>query len=308
MKLKLFTLGAAAASLLLVASCTQAPTPKSMKEAAPTTQTDSLSYDFGLMATQMYQQMAQQDSSLKTDAGKAEFLKAVAEGLKMAEGKSEAYFNGLVAGIQMAMQNRQIKESYDLNMNPTMMLSAFAYGIDNDSILKNNDAMQYIQRTMQSIEKKKQDQEIAAAKKQMASLKGKGFTDAGADVMVKTVKPGTGNVLAAGDKVKVKMTVSTVKGKKLDLPMPETVVVGQTFGGTPLDGVFSKMKVGETAQVALPSSSMVPGRQKQLGIEGTDAIIFDITVVSSEGKVEQKGALVPANGTPVQVQAAPAKK
>ncbi len=76
-------------SLLLLASCDGGNvTGKDIKEAGVSNTTDSLSYYEGISAAYMFEQMAQQDTTLKTDAGRADFIKGLRAAMEMFDGKS----------------------------------------------------------------------------------------------------------------------------------------------------------------------------------------------------------------------------
>lgn len=281
MKLKLFTAGAVA-SLLLLASCDGGSvTGKDIKEAGVSNTTDSLSYYEGVSAAYMFEQMAQQDSTLKTDAGRADFIKGLRAAMEMFDGKSEAYIAGLTAGMQVAMTNKNFKNELELDINNSIMLTGLAYALKNDSITKDPQVMQQFQTLMQRLQEEKMKKDHDAAVKEMASLARKGYVASGEGMMVNVSKPGSGEILKEGDRVKVKLAVKEMNGKAVNLPqLPEEVVVGRSFGfDSPMAKAIATMRMGETATFAFPAVDMFRGGQKQYGLENNSVLLFEVSTL-----------------------------
>ncbi len=302
MKLKLFAAGAVA-SLLLLASCDGGNvTGKDIKEAGVSNTTDSISYYEGYAVAYIYEQMAQQDTTLKTDAGRADFLKGLRASMELFDGKSEAYIAGLTAGMQVAMNNKDVKDRLELNINNKLLMTGLAYAMQNDTITKDTQVMQKYQELMQRVAQEKQRKDHDAAVSAMASLAKRGFTASGEGMMVKVSKPGSGETLKEGDRVKVKLAVKEMNGKDVKLPqLPEEVVVGRSFGfDSPMAKAIATMKVGGVATFAFPAVDMLQDRTKQYGLESNSVLLFEVSILG----------LAPAendNAAPLAAAPAPAK-
>lgn len=309
MKLKHLMTGAAL-SLLLLASCDGGNvTGKSIKEAGATTTNDSISYYEGMAMAQMYQQMAMSDTTLKGDQGKADFMKGFAAGLKALEGKSDGEAAGIIAGIQAAMQNKDLTKTFDIQFNNNLIRTGLAYALSADSLAQSSEGPQYLNKTMQRLSAKKGEENRKAALQSMSGLAKQGFKQVQPGIYAKTVKPGTGAQLKDGDNVTGKVVMKNSKNQPIDkLPMPEKFIVGQTFGmGSPLNTGLQSMKVGETAIFAIPAEEMFNGQQKQLGLNDTDYVLIEITASEVTGNTAAKTNAANVQAQPAAKAAAPAK-
>lgn len=304
MKLKLFTAGAVA-SLLLFASCDGGNvTGKDIKEAGVSNMTDSISYYEGYAVAYMYEQMAQQDTTLKTDAGRAEFMKGMRAAMELFDGKSDAYIAGLTAGMQVGMTNKDAKDRLELNINNGLLMTGMAYAIQNDSITKDPQVtMQKYQELMQRVTQEKQKRDHDAAVKEMASLAHKGYTASGEGMMVNVSKPGSGEALKEGDRVNVKLQLKEMNGKAVKMPpLPEEVVVGRSFGfDSPMAKAIATMKMGETATFAFPAVDVFQDRTKQYGLESNSVLLFEVSAISLVSSEPANNA-APLTAAPATVQ------
>ena len=306
MKAKFF-MAAMASGLLLLTSCGGgAPTAKDIKEAAPKTQEDSLSYYFGTQIAGIYDQMCMTDTTLKTDANKQEFLKAFGDAMAHLDGKSEAYIGGYTAALQLILQSTEINKQPNVKLNPTMIGSGFAYAMQADSLRKNTDGAQYIQKTLMALSEKKQKADTQAAQGALAKMTSKGYQKVDPSLYKKTIKAGDGAALTAESRVKVSMSLTGPDGKPVNMPMPQEVVVGQSFGpNSPLTKGMLGMKVGENTSFALPSSELFPGQQKRFGLNDSDPVIVTVNVLELLPAQKPQGkAVTPGAPQPVEVQPA----
>ncbi len=303
MKLKLFTAGAVA-SLLLFASCDGGNvTGKDIKEAGVSNTTDSASYYEGFAAAYMYQQWAQQDTTLKTDAGRADFIKGMRAAMALVDGKSDAYISGLATGVQMGMNNREIKDFLELNVNNNLLVTGLAYALQNDSIMNDPQMlMQPFQTLIQRVTQEKLHEYHVAAVKEMASLAKKGYVARGEDMMAKVSQPGSGDALKEGDRVQVKLQLKEMNGKAVNLPLPEEVVVGRSFGfDSPMSKAIATMKLGETATFAFPAVDMFHERTKQQGFDKNSVLLFEVSAISLVSSEPANNA-APLTAAPATVQ------
>lgn len=299
-------------SLLLFAACSGSgdTNGKSLNESGATTTIDSLSYYMGVSASGMYQQMAAQDTTLKEDAQRAAYLGAMNKAMNMLEGKSDAEIAGMMAGIQMAYQMRELDKAMDLKLNPKMFSLGMCYATNNDSIAQSPEVMQYLQTNMERIQKEKMDKDRKAAQQAMNALTKSGYKKVDESLYEKVIKQGDGAAIKTGDRLAVTIVAKDLKGTTLQsVPLPEEMVVGQTFGAdSPLTKGIGRMKVGGQVQFAIPAVDMFNGRQKNMGFNDTDAVVFDVTIKEVlPAKQESKAqAVTPASAVQLKPQAAPA--
>lgn len=146
---KIFTtLCVAAAGLapLAAAPAGGAPAAKSITEAAPKTQNDSISYYLGTLISEDYDSMCENDPSLKTQANKQEFLNAYSDAISQLGNKTNAYMTGYTAALQMLLQGKQLDKYLDIKLDPAMAGYGLAYALSDDAgrATIQNDGMDYI--------------------------------------------------------------------------------------------------------------------------------------------------------------------
>lgn len=290
---------------MMLASCGGGvPEAKSIEDVAPKTGNDSLSYYYGQMAAMQYQQMAAQDSALKTEAGKKAFLEGYAKTIAAAEGKDEAYISGMLMALQMQIQKKQIKKELDFDINTTLAGQALAFALKNDSVSNSTNGMNYVNNKLMQLQKVKTDKSSAEAAKKLSALGSKGFKNVGKNIAARTVTPGTGAQVKVADRLKVHIRATDVEGKNLNVPMPSEIEVGQTFGpDSPLTEAIKTMKIGETSAFAIPAAAIFNGGQSQFGLGDTDLVVFEVKIegeapAKAAAKAAQPAAAAPADAAP----------
>lgn len=289
-------LASTACGLLLLSSCNRTPAAKSIEEANVSNQTDSLAYYMGLSMAGIYDQMAQVDTTLKSEEGKKKFLEGFGKVLADLNDKDDAYTAGYTAGLQLLLNNRETNKRYNISLNNQIMASAFAYALNEDSLRNNAEASQYLSNAFQAIQQKKQEADSKAAATELAKLASKGYTQIKPTLYKKVITPGNGNALTAENRLKTSISATSISGAKLNLPLPEEIIVGRTFGpNSLLTEALLSMKVGETTSFALPASEVLGGRQAEIGLKDGDAIIFTINAIevlpsANEGVVRSDNA------------------
>lgn len=280
MKLKLV---AAVGFAALLASCS-GNTGKSIKDANPGSQSDSISYYYGQMVAQSMFNTAAGDSALNTPEGREAFFKGYQAVLEMYMNADPAYAKGMELAMSSGTQLKSFAtEVPEFKFNSSMLKDGFWYAFTGDSIRQEVSTAQTLMSPMVNAMVERQNkQNEETLKASMADYAKKhGMSKMEENKYSRIVKPGDGALIAKGDSVRMVITVKDAKGKTLDQfdKMENTGVVGKTIPETSAFGrQLLTMKSGSTVEVAEPAFSVLNQYAASLGYKQTDYFIYTVTV------------------------------
>ena len=255
---KLFTtlcLAAAAIAPLAAAPTGGAPAAKSITEAAPKTQSDSISYYFGTQVSRFYDSMCDSDPSLKTQADKQEFLKAFVDALAHLDNKNNAYISGYTAAVQMLLQGVEFDRALGIKLNPTMASYGLAYALSNDATRKDitDRGLKYIQNVLTAITAKQQKAETPEPHSSLAKYNAAFFQKPGGNY--KTTASGIKYVIVKEGNGESPKATSNVTVNYEGMLLDGTVFDSSFERGEPIDFPLDKVIPGWTEGLQL----MKPG-------------------------------------------------
>ena len=279
---KLFTtlcLATAALIPLAAAPTGAAPAAKSITEAAPKTQADSISYYFGTQISRFYDSMCDSDPSLKTQANKQEFLKAFGDALAHLDNKNNAYISGYTAAVQMLLQGAEFDRELGIKLNPAMASYGLAYALSNDATRKDitDRGLKYIQNVLTAITATQQKAETPEPHPSLAKYNAAFFS-----------KPGNYKTTPSGLKYVI---IKEGKGESPKATSNVTVnYEGMLLDGTVFDSSFER---GEP--IDFPLDKVIPGWTEglQLMKPGGEAVFY-IPYKLAYGETGTPGGPIPA--------------
>lgn len=279
MKLKLI---AAVGIAALLASCS-GNNGKSIAEANPGSQSDSISYYYGQMIAVAMNNAAASDSLLATPEGREAFFKGYQAALEMYLNADPAYAKGMEMAMSSGTQlSGFIKDVPEFKFNNSLLKDGFWYAFAGDTIRQEATMAQSVMSPMVNAmverQNKKNEQELQATMSEYA--KKNGMTKVESNMYRRVLKAGNGQNFVKGDSVKMVITVKDAKGKTLDQfdKMENTGVIGQNI---PETTAFARqlltMKPGETVEVIQPAISVLNQYASALGYKSSDYLIYTIT-------------------------------
>lgn len=279
---KLFTtlcLATAALAPLAAAPTGAAPAAKSITEAAPKTQADSISYYFGTQISRFYDSMCDSDPSLKTQANKQEFLKAFGDALAHLDNKNNAYISGYTAAVQMLLQGAEFHRELGIKLNPAMASYGLAYALSNDATRKDitDRGLKYIQNVLTAITATQQKAETPEPHPSLAKYNAAFFS-----------KPGNYKTTPSGLKYVI------IKEGKGESPKA-TGNVTVNYEGMLLDGSVFDSSFERGEPIAFPLDKVIPGWTEglQLMKPGGEAVFY-IPYKLAYGETGTPGGPIPA--------------
>ncbi len=279
MKLKLL---AAVGFAALLASCS-GNNGKSIKEAAPGSQSDSISYYYGQMVAQSMYNTASADSVLNTPEGREAFFKGYQAVLEMYMNADPAYAKGMELAMSSGTQLKSFATDVpEFKFNNSMLKDGFWYAFTGDSLRQEVSTAQTLMSPMVNAMVERQNKkDEKALQTSMAEYAGKnGMSKVEANTYRRVVKPGDGELIAKGDSIKMIITVKDSKGKTLDQfdKMENTGVVGENIPETSAFGrQLLTMKSGATVEVIEPALSVLNQYAASLGYKPSDYLIYTVT-------------------------------
>lgn len=259
------------------AACGGPGNGKSLEEANPKTTADSLSYFYGQLYAANYWQQSKGDTTFLTESARAAYLKGLEKGINMSS-DDEAYNEGLLVGLQLAMNCRSFNKQYDIEINKDLLVQSMAYGLRSDSTVDEASSNKALGEIMDRVEREKMQRDLKEVSAVIApEAKKLGMKEVNDQLFSKVDKPGT-VTLKKGDLVDCSIVIS-VDGNQMDLPMPSETTIGQDFNPTsPIAQAISTMKGGETATFATSGLALFGPRSEQRGVKKDQMIKMVITL------------------------------
>lgn len=284
-------LAAAAVVLLMAPSCgnnsNSGNTSNSLKNASTA---DSLLYYFGQMRAGEFWRMAQNDTTLKNDKARADYLAGVKAGLSVVRNNDEVYNQGVYTGMQLAMNLQAFDKTYRTKLNSQMLIDGIKSGLASDTAINEFEAQSRFQEIMTRMneQKEKLDKESSAAALKKAAEKA-GMTKINDNLYGKVEKEGQGENFKAGQKVPVEMTLTKEDGKDLGLSLPGEINVGETsYMPAIFTEALTQMKPGETEKFMTSAFALFGTNAVQMKMESDDILVLTITAKAAEAPAEKK--------------------
>jgi len=273
--MKIKALALSAMSAMLLASCSGGSSDKCALT-DKSTPTDSLSYVFGQMAGMQRGVSFEQDTTLRGDDAHKAYDQGFKDGFKLLKGDDDAYNQGLLLGLQLAMQMQDLNRNSGIQLNRDLVLNGFNTTVAADSV--DPRAYQQIQergaRLISSIMGEK-------VKVKVDELAKKGKYQQKQGVYYIENKPGSGANLAKGQQAVIKFNIMDKTRKELIPGMKDQETPWEVGSGQlpVLDKVLPMMKVGSVYEVLL-SPQQAFGAQMPPMVDQNEPVIITIEVVS----------------------------
>lgn len=280
------------AALALVASaaigltgCGGSGSGKDVAELGNATRSDSLSNLFGQTYAEDYWRMAQADSASFAGAkAKDDYRRGIEKGLELAGG-SEAYIQGLKAGIEVMSYSRQrLEKDFDVKIDPKAMLAGLDYGLKSDSAVNVEEVQQLLNelQTRLNIEKAKREraESEVALNAYLASHEAGQRVD---NFYIKVLSRGEGEPLAEGTVMNVDVAVANaVDGKLLPVSLPRQFRVGSTINGIQAKTLLGDVRAGERVEVTTSGLDFFGNRCARYDVDPAAVIKVMISVGDAE--------------------------
>ena len=203
--------------------------PKDISDLKNATPADSMMYYFGEMQAYNFWQDAQTDTTLRSDKARREFMKGVRTAMKMDEDDA-AYNKGLQLGLRLAVRLREFQSRYGCEFSEEIFTAALENAIFNDTSYNIADAQKEYYKIKDRLEIDAASMELGEAKKMLLERARENDFEMVSDTLfAKDVTPTTTDEhFKEGDRVAVKVTVSTLDGKEIvTRQFPDSVTLGE---------------------------------------------------------------------------------
>lgn len=286
MKLKTILAATALAATAALTACSGAGTADG-KSAMPANAStaDSVMYYFGQMRAADYWRQTQNDTTLAEESARQAYLRGLRAGLDAVRGNEKAYDQGVLMGVQMAMNLAEFAQTYDITPNQAIMLQSLATALKNDSVLNNRDMQRDFYNLMQTLNNQRDQRMAEAAVKVLKKAATPDMQPVDSTLYGRTVKTSDGEQLRAGDRVKVQIAVTDQKGEPVKARMPQEITIGDRYVSAPISAAVASMRTGETRQFITTAFCLLGQRTRQLNLDPEQVLNIEITtgqVIKSE--------------------------
>ncbi len=258
---------------------------------------DSLMYYFGQTRALEFWQQARRDTTLQGEQARKEFMQGLRAGME-AVTKSEAYNLGVFQGVQLAVNLRQFQEDYpDVTLNRDVMLRAMTEGLKNDSAVDAKEAQSGLYSIIGQMEKEKEERDRAASIQALpAEAQKLGMAKIADHLYGKVDNPGNGTKFTPGEKVATSMSIATLGGRTLQVPLPSEVQVGARYVSPVVSEALSALTMNGSGRFLTSAQVMFGSRADRLGLQPSDMVVLTIRT----GDQAKTTPVTPA-GTPASV-------
>lgn len=295
MNLKTIFFSAISAGLLL-ASCGGPGEGRSISDIKNASASDSISNLLGQYYASDYWKAMSSDSARITRESRDEYLKGVAEALKLA-GKDDAYIEGYMLGLNLLQYTGQYTKEMGMELSTKEILNGLAYGLRSDSAVNLEQVNADLSRitTRFAAEKDAKDK-VAGQKKVAEYAKKHGLQKFTAELYGKIEKQGSGKKLADGDNIKCSISASDSKGNKIRVPLPSELEVSQQLNNTPIGAAILQLTPGGAGDFVASAFDVFGTNCARFNVDPSDIVILKVGV----DKLLDKNAAAPASTTPQQ--------
>lgn len=251
---------------------------------AGASQGDSLMYYFGQTRAAEFWEQAARDTTLADEAARKDFMRGVRAGLDAIKG-SDAYNMGVFQGVQLALNLKDFQKDFPgVRLNNDIMLRAMADGLKSDSTFDPAEAQKALYAIIGRLEEQKAALDRAASVEALpAQAKTLGMTKISDQLYSKILTEGNGTKFNPGDTVTTAMTLTTVDGRTLRVPLPSEVVIGRRYVSALVSEALSTMTQNGAGRFLTSAYAMFGQRCERLDLKPSEPLILTIRTGSAIG-------------------------
>lgn len=238
---------------------------------------DSLMFYYGQRMSADYWLMAQGDSAMKTAEAREEYMRGFRAGMAAVK-SDEAYNNGLMSGLQQALNIKGFEKEYGVKIKPEVLTAAMEAGLKNDSAVDNSVAAREFTRIMRDMDSRKEAADREASRQTLKQeAVARKMTKVNDDLYGANPKTqGNGELIKPGDRVSVVCDIDRVGGDNVDRLASPDVNVGSTMPG-PLTEALLTMKRGETREFLTTAAALYGRMYQRRGLEANTMLLLTLT-------------------------------
>ncbi|MDE6670304.1 MAG: hypothetical protein K2K26_11570 [Muribaculaceae bacterium] len=278
--MKLKTLIPAAAIALIMTACgSESASDKSVMPANAST-ADSVMYYFGQMRAADYWRQTRNDTTLASEVSRQAYLRGLRAGIESIHANDEAYNQGLLMGMQMAMNMHEFGEMYNVKPNTTLLMQSLTTGLKNDSAVDMAATQREFTKLMNKLNSERETR-LAVESAKILAKEGPalGMTKIDSTLYGKTLKPVQGENFKQGEKATVQINLTDLKGQPIKMRMPQEVTIGDRYVAVPISQAVSTMAPGEVKEFLTTAVVLMGQRSHQLNLEPTQPVRFTVTAL-----------------------------
>lgn len=272
----ILTLSAAA---LLLAGCSGRP--KDISDLKDATPADSMMYYFGEMQAAAYWIDAETDTILTTQEAREEFIKGFRTAMNLSR-KEAAYNKGLQLGLRLSIRLNEFERRYDTDFSEEILASSLENYLEKGSgSIDLGAAQRGYYAIKDRLELEAADRELGDAKKNLSRFgSSRGFAQVNDTLYARDITPaGSGTPLKEGDRIAVKISVSSLDGKEIvTRQFPDSITLGE--GRVPLIVRYAiyTMTEGQTRQFMTTPRILFGKGYSAYKVPYDEPVIFTIKV------------------------------
>lgn len=281
-------IGASFAAILLLGAMTSCGgnDGKPLSDYPDATTGDSMLYNYGMMQAAEYEQLAVNDTNLRSPEQREAFLKGVRDGMA-AIGDNPAYNRGLRLGARMGVHLRRFEDRYEVDLNDEMLLSSLHYGLRDSVKINPSLAKKEFYRLLGGMRLKRRETLRATSRKSLIEeARSMNLAKISDELYYRIEKKGSGPYATPGDLIYIAVDYRYADGSDLGMPTPEMVKVGAPGTAAVMNQIYTRLNEGASAIFATTAQALFGSRTEILGVSPSDVVIIHITL----NNIEQDGS------------------
>lgn len=255
------------------------------------TESDSLTYYYGLLEGAAYWREARTDTLMAGKDQRKHYLKGLRDGLDAVTELNDPYHRGLEQGLELATELFELHNKYGVKVDTELLYLSVEYALKNDSVADTSEARSEYARLLKKVmkqwtDKKKEDIRLSLAQ-EAAKLKMRRISD---NLYMSVTTPGKGPVAKSGDIVFINADYRLPGGRDLGFPSSETLRVGSVTMPGVITEALSGMSCGETAVIATTAMSLFGERADAISLKPEDVVLVTLSIQNIENPDTLPGA------------------
>lgn len=263
-------------ALLMATGCDR--NPKSLSQLGEVSTTDSLMYLKGQINAGEYWHEAVNDTLLRSDQAREDFMKGVEAGMKAVR-SSDPYNSGVFLGVQIAMDLRDFKERYGMTPDADMVMTGMEYGLQSDTSVNQAQTQADFYRILDRLQRTKLEKDSERAIKALASAANeRKMTRINESLYGIDITPADGAKVKIGDRVGLKISASTLSGRMIGRSFPEVATLGEGKLRDDLRMAVLSCADGQTRQFLTTPMALLGHRYENYGLGAEEPVLFTVHV------------------------------
>lgn len=286
----------ATAALLGFATCDNHK-GKQLSDYPSATTEDSMVYYLGQVRAHDYWENANNDTSLRSERERQQYLDGIKAGMDMMKRGEEnrAYNQGVRVGVRIAYNLNAFERNYGIDLDRKILYAGIEQGLMDTHNKPANSCQKEFFRLMDGLKKEARERDRQRSQQTLIEeAREHNMSKLADNLYYRILRKGTGPYAHTGDAIFIASTYRLANGEDMGIPTPEMATIGAAGIPEILNKAYTRLNKGSVIEFATTAESIFASRSEIMGLKPTEVITVTVTmndIISNLDDLDESGII-----------------